>query len=204
LRRALRVQLAVAAALWCVTVAETSVAASEFRRWGVAVGAGAAVPTGAYADVLQVGTVVDVTGEYHVSPIFSAGLLGGFLSNPPKDAYAPPDVDASARLYRLFLFARYATPGTGTRLFGDLGLGAVNRKLVLEDPFSPASEVLEEERTRFGALAGVGMQIAVGATTDLLPEVSYLWVPLSDDVILDASSQNSILATVALRFRFGP
>lgn len=202
LRHLPAVAAAMTAALWLVA-AEDACAASVFRRWGVGLGAGAAVPTGAYTDVLEVGTVVDATGEYFVKPTFSVGLLLGAVSNPPTDAYSPPDFDASARLYRLFFFGRLATPGTGTRLFGDLGIGAVNRRLVLEDPFSPATEELKEERTRFGAVAGVGVQLPLGETTDLLPEVSYLWVPLSEDQVVDASAQNSVLATISLRFRFG-
>ena len=74
---------------------------------------------------------------------------------------------------------------------------------MLADPFDPSTEVLEEERTRFAGLVGVGVWVPLGATVELLPELSYLWVPLSDDEVLGASSQSALLGTVALRFRFG-
>jgi hypothetical protein len=161
------------------------------------------VPTGAYGDVLKLGPVVDLTGEYFVRREVSLVLVAGLVSNPPKPEFAPPNQNATARLYRLFLVGRYTAPGEGLRFFGDLGVGAANRKLVIQDVYGMGTEVLDESRTRFGALAGLGLVAPAGPSLELLPEVSYLWLPLSDDELLDASAQNSVLATLAVRLRFG-
>lgn len=201
-----RARSLVLAAILLTTVAASIASAQErspFPRWALAVGAGIAVPTGGYADALRTGPVVDLSGEYAVRQTVSVVLLAGVVSNPPKAEFAPPNQDASARLYRLFLLGRYTAAGSGTRFFGDVGLGAVNRKLVVREVYGNGTEVLDESRTRFGALAGAGVVVPVASSWDLLPEVSYQWLPLSDDPVLDAAAQNSVLATLALRLRFG-